>query len=256
MISSGKQRGAQLELKDVVMAYGDRVVTEPISIEVPAGKTLSIIGPSGCGKTTLLRSIAHLTTPMSGGVFLDGELVTDVPNDVAVVFQQFGLFPWKTVEANIAYGLRAAGETVKAAKEGAQAFINMVGLEGFEQSYPHELSGGMQQRTGLARALAMRPRILLMDEPFGALDAQTREVLQYEVMELLKEYPATVVFVTHSIDEAVLFGDTVIILKDRPSRILEQIDIDLPSDRNRLITSTPEFFLYREKIWDLVMRGE
>ena len=244
---------ARVELRDVGMQFGERVVTQNINLVVPAGDVLSIVGPSGCGKTTLLRAIAGLLQPAEGSVYVGDESVEKTPEGVAMVFQQFGLFPWKTVEANVAYGLRARGVTARTAIQETRHLIEMVGLSGFEKSYPHQLSGGMQQRTGLARALAVQPRVLLMDEPFGALDAQTREVLQYEMLRLRAEYSATMIFVTHSIEEAVLFGDRVAVLGGRPSSVLELIDINLPKPRDRSVSRSAEFLDLREHIWSLVM---
>ncbi|WP_213453794.1 ABC transporter ATP-binding protein [Rhizomonospora bruguierae] len=246
-------RAAQVELRDVGMRFGEREVTRGIDLVVPAGQVLSIVGPSGCGKTTLLRAIAGLLTPARGAVVVDGETVQATPDGVAMVFQQFGLFPWKTVEANVAYGVRVRGASKRSALQQTRHLIDMVGLGGFEKAYPHQLSGGMQQRAGLARALAVQPRVLLMDEPFGALDAQTREVLQYEMLRLRQEYSATMIFVTHSIDEAVLFGDRVAVLGGRPSSVLELIDIGLPKPRDRAVSRSPEFLDLREHIWGLVM---
>ena len=244
-----------VELRDVSMSFGERVVTHDINVTVPAGDVLSIVGPSGCGKTTLLRAVAGLLRPASGSVLLGGVPIDATPEGVAMVFQQFGLFPWKTVEANVAYGLRVRGMSERNAVKETRHLVEMVGLSGFEKSYPHQLSGGMQQRAGLARALAVRPRVLLMDEPFGALDAQTREILQYEMLRLRGEYSATMIFVTHSIEEAVLFGDRVAVLGGRPSSVLELIDINLPKPRDRSISRSAEFLDLREHIWGLVMGG-
>jgi NitT/TauT family transport system ATP-binding protein len=247
---------ARVSLNDVTMSFGDRIVTNAITIDVPAGKVLSIVGPSGCGKTTLLRSIAGLLTPASGEVLLDSSPVHGTPQGLAMVFQQFGLFPWKTVEANIAYGLRTRGMSARDAVAEIKDLVDLVGLAPFAKSYPHQLSGGMQQRAGLARALAVRPRVLLMDEPFGALDAQTREVLQYEMLRLREEYSATMIFVTHSIDEAVLFGDRVAVLGGRPSTVMEMIEVDLTKPRDRAVSRSAGFLDLREHIWSLVMGNE
>jgi NitT/TauT family transport system ATP-binding protein len=236
------------------MCFGALRVTDEIDIEMRPGEVLSIVGPSGCGKTTLLRAVAGLQAPKSGEVRIDGVPVAGASAEgVSMVFQHFGLFPWKTVEANISYPLVVQGVRKRDAILQTRRLLEMVGLTGFESSYPHQLSGGMQQRTGLARALAINPRVLLMDEPFGALDAQTREILQFEVLDLLSASEITTLFVTHSIEEAVLFGDRIAVLRGKPSQIVELIDVNLPKPRNRSIMSTPDFARLREQVWNLVM---
>ena len=169
------------------------------------------------------------------------------------MFQQFGLFPWKTVYANVAYGLRMAGVSKDEIARRVPAFINLVGLGGFEAAYPYQMSGGMQQRCGLARALAVEPSVLLMDEPFAAVDAQTREILQFELLRIWESRPTTMVFVTHSIEEAVLLGDRVLVLRGRPSHIDEVIKIDLPRPRNRETLRSPRFADLRECVWATLM---
>jgi len=192
--------------------YGDRTVMSGVSFDVGTCEIVSIVGPSGCGKTTLLRCVAGLTPPSGGAVSIAGHVVTEPPEGVGVVFQHFGLFPWKTVSGNVAYGLTVRGMPRRETEPRVRELIGMVGLEGFEHAYPHQLSGGMQQRAGLARALAIEPRLLLMDEPFASLDAQTRDLLQLEMLRILDQRPTATIFVTHSIDEAVLMGDRVVIL--------------------------------------------
>lgn len=248
--------GATVEIDGVTMKFGELVVSQDINLSIPPGEILSIVGPSGCGKTTMLRAVAGLIPPAAGSVRIDGERVSKTPDGVAMVFQHFGLFPWKTVEANVAYALRISGVAKKKSLGKARELIQMVGLSGFEESYPHQLSGGMQQRTGLARALAVRPRLLLMDEPFGALDAQTREVLQFELLRIWQERPVTMLFVTHSIDEAVLFGNRVAVLKGHPSGVAEVVKVDLPTHRDRAVTTMPEYLALREHVWSLVMAGD
>ncbi len=170
-----------------------------------------------------------------------------------MVFQHFGLFPWKTVFDNVAYGLKLAGATRAQIDEKIPEFIKLVGLSGFERYYPYQISGGMQQRCGLARALAVQPRVLLMDEPFGAVDAQTREILQFEMLRIWESRPTTMVFVTHAIDEAVLMGDRVLVLKGRPSSVHEIIEVDLPRPRNRATLLLPRFAELREHVWSSLM---
>ncbi len=182
------------------------------------------------------------------------ERVTEPIAGVAMVFQHFGLFPWKTVYENVAYGLRMAGSPKADIERKVPDFIGLVGLTGFEKAYPYQMSGGMQQRCGLARALAIEPNVLLMDEPFAAVDAQTREILQFELLRIWEERPTAMVFVTHSIEEAVLMGDRVIVLKGRPSSIHETITIDLPQPRTRETLREPRFAELREQVWSNLMR--
>jgi NitT/TauT family transport system ATP-binding protein len=171
----------------------------------------------------------------------------------AMVFQHFGLFPWKTVHANVAYGLRLAGASRAEVRERVPAFIHLVGLKGFEDAYPYQLSGGMQQRCGLARALAVDPDVLLLDEPFAAIDAQTREILQFELLRIFGLRPTTMIFVTHSIEEAVLMGDRVVVLKGRPSTVTEVVEVTLPRPRTRETLASPRFAELREHVWKTLM---
>ena len=170
-----------------------------------------------------------------------------------MVFQHFGLFPWKTVSANVGYGLRLAGASKEQIAERVPYFIKLVGLAGFENAFPYQLSGGMQQRCGLARALAIEPRVLLMDEPFAAVDAQTREILQFELIRIWQMRPTTMVFVTHSIEEAVLMGHRIVVLKGRPSSVYEVIEVDLPHPRGRSTLAHPRFATLREHVWSTLM---
>jgi NitT/TauT family transport system ATP-binding protein len=236
----GKRYGALEVFRDVNLDVGDREI-------------VAIVGPSGCGKTTLLRCIDGLITPSSGKIDIDGAEVTTPPPGVAMVFQQFGLFPWKTVFANVAYGLRLAGVSKAEIRERVPRFIKLVGLAGFENAYPYQLSGGMQQRCGLARALAIEPSVLLMDEPFAAVDAQTREILQFELLRIWQLRPTSMVFVTHSIEEAVLMGHRVVVLKGRPAAVFEVIDVDLPHPRTRATLTHPRFAALREHVWTTLM---
>jgi NitT/TauT family transport system ATP-binding protein len=195
-------------------------------------EVVCLLGPSGCGKTTLLRVVDGLIAPDEGEVAIDGRPVTGPRPDVAMVFQQFALFPWKRLRQNIAYGLELRGGPRAEVAPVVARYIRMVGLAGFEQAYPFQLSGGMQQRAGLARALAVNPSVLLMDEPFGSLDAQTRETMQEELGHILAREPKTVLFVTHSIDEAIVLGDRIIVMSHRPGRIRETLAVDLPRPRD------------------------
>jgi NitT/TauT family transport system ATP-binding protein len=227
------------------------VVFEGLDLDIAEGETLCILGPSGCGKTTLLRAM-HGLLPLDGGtVVISNQNVTRPRRDVAMVFQHFGLFPWKTVASNVGYGLELAGMAERDRRDRVARYIEMVGLNGFEASFPYQLSGGMQQRVGLARALAMQPRVLLMDEPFGALDAQTRETLQDELLRIWERTGApTMVFITHSIEEAIALGDRVVVLSPRPARIREIVKIDIPRPRTvQRVIEHPGFVELREKCW-------
>jgi NitT/TauT family transport system ATP-binding protein len=233
--------------------YGALEVFRDVSIEVGDREIVSVVGPSGCGKTTLLRCIDGLIPPSSGVVQVGGAQVSSPPAGVAMVFQQFGLFPWKTVFANVAYGLKLAGVPKAEIRETVPRFIKLVGLAGFEEAYPYQLSGGMQQRCGLARALAIEPNVLLMDEPFAAVDAQTREILQFELLRIWQMRPVSMVFVTHSIEEAVLMGHRVVVLKGRPAGVHEIIDVDLQHPRSRATLTHPHFAALREHVWTTLM---
>ena len=205
---------------------GTVVAFRQLSLDIKRDEILCIVGPSGCGKTTFLRCIAGLTELSTGALKVDGKEVKGPPDGVAMVFQHFGLLPWKTVYDNAAFGLAMAGASAATIKERVTHYLDLVGLSGFEKHYPYQLSGGMQQRVGLVRALAMNPSVLLMDEPFAALDAQTREILQEELLQLMErpEERKTMVFITHSIDEALLLGDRIAVMSARPGRIKEMLD--------------------------------
>jgi NitT/TauT family transport system ATP-binding protein len=233
--------------------YGQRDVFSEVSFDVKAGEIVSIVGPSGCGKTTLLRCVVGLMRPTSGTVYISEDAVVDPPEGVAMVFQHFGLFPWKTVAANVAYGLTVRGTSKKDAAPRVQKLIELVGLAGYEKSYPYQLSGGMQQRAGLARALAIEPSVLVMDEPFAALDAQTRDVLQLELLRIWDTRRAAMMFVTHSIDEAVLMGDRIVILRGRPSSIFDIVDVGIPRPRGRDTVDSERFRTVRDYVWRAVM---
>jgi NitT/TauT family transport system ATP-binding protein len=233
--------------------FGLLEVFRDIDLRVGEAEILALVGPSGCGKTTLLRCIDGLIPVSEGAIYIDGQKVEKPRQGVAMVFQHFGLFPWKTVSDNVGYGLKMAGVSKSEIKERVPEFIKLVGLEGFESAYPYQLSGGMQQRAGLARALAVEPRVLLMDEPFGSLDAQTRELLQLELLRIWDRNRVAMVFVTHSIDEAVLLGDRVAVLKGRPAGVHELIDVDLPRPRERSTSAHPRFRELREHVWTQLM---
>jgi NitT/TauT family transport system ATP-binding protein len=229
---------------------------ENVNIDIAAGEFLTIVGPSGCGKTTLLDILAGLAQPTEGSLHIDGLQAQGPSLSRAIVFQQYALLPWRTALSNIEFSLEAKGGLSRREKrERAQHYISLVGLDGFEQRYPHELSGGMKQRVAIARSLAYEPSILLMDEPFGALDAQTRELLQEELITLWRRTGITVVFITHSIDEAVYLGQRVAVMTSRPGRIKSIISVDLPRENVDDIRSHPDFAKYRHQVWQL-LHGE
>ncbi|MGB2728074.1 MAG: ABC transporter ATP-binding protein [Halobacteriota archaeon] len=227
----------KLELRNVMRVFnseeGKIKALEDINLNVKPNEFLCIIGPSGCGKTTLLRLIAGLDHPNSGEIILDGKEVKEPSPDRGMVFQEFSLFPWRTVIKNVTFGLEILGIDKEEQYRIAEKYIELVGLKGFENCYPYELSGGMKQRVAIARALAMDPSILLMDEPFGSVDAQTRNILQEELLEIWKRTKKTVLFVTHSVDEAVYLADRVAVMSARPGRIIECMDIDIARPRKR-----------------------
>ncbi|MCW4603060.1 ABC transporter ATP-binding protein [Janibacter hoylei] len=226
---------------------------EDISLTVPAGEFVTLVGPSGSGKTTLLDLLGGLSTPTSGEVLVDGTPVTGPGLDRGVVFQQYALFPWRTALANVTFGLEQLPLTRKERTERAREYLALVGLSGSEDRLPHELSGGMKQRVAIARSLAYEPGILLMDEPFAALDAQTREQLQDELLRIWRTTGTTAVFITHGIEEAVYLGQRVAILSSRPGRLKQVVDIDLGDrDGERDLRSDPDFVGYRHQIWSLL----
>jgi len=240
---------ARLVVENAAVRYGDLAVIADVSLEVGSSEIVSIVGPSGCGKTTLLRCVGGLTLLNGGEIRIDGQVVDKPLPSVSMVFQHFGLFPWKNLWNNIAYGLKLRGAPREEIERRVTAAIELVGLGGFEKSYPHQLSGGMQQRAGLARALVMEPRLLLMDEPFSAIDAQTREQLQFELLRIWDSRPTAMMFVTHAIDEAVLMGDRVVVLAGRPAHIRAVRKVDLPRPRDRSVVSSRSFINLRDQVW-------
>jgi NitT/TauT family transport system ATP-binding protein len=244
-----------LEVTDVTRGYGSHVAIENVSLRVDEGELVSIVGPSGCGKSTLLRCIAGLIQPTSGKVVLNGTPVTAVPEGMAVVFQDYSrsLYPWMSVAANVALPLRRTASGRAARKEAALAALESVGLEKFAGRYPWQLSGGMQQRVAIARALACDPVLLLMDEPFGSVDAQTREDLEDLVLRVRDERKITILVVTHDIDESVYVGDRVIVLTPGPGHVRAEVAVDLPSPRDQIATKElPEFAHLRAEVSRLV----
>ncbi|MGC1466409.1 MAG: ABC transporter ATP-binding protein [Pseudolabrys sp.] len=227
-------------------------VLDDVSFSVKRGEFFVIVGPSGCGKSTLLRIIQGLETPDEGIITLAGRPLSGPSSDRGFVFQQDSLYPWRTVLQNVILGLEIMGRPRASAVERAMSLIELVGLKGFEKHYPRELSGGMRQRVNLARALAIDPQMLLMDEPFAALDALTRETMQQELLRIAAAANKTVLFITHQIDEAVLLADRVLVMSARPGRVLETIPIELPRPRALSIKRSAPFQAFVDRIWNLV----
>ncbi len=223
---------------------------DDFDIDVNEGEFLSIVGPSGCGKSSFLNVLLGLIKPESGDLTMRGKPISGPGTDRAMVFQDFGLLPWRTVQSNTELGLELKGVPLETRRTTSQHFIEMVGLSGFENHYPHELSGGMKQRVGLARALATDPDVLLMDEPFAALDAQTRDIMQAELLRIWQEARKTVLFVTHQIEEAVYLSDRVIVMTKRPGRTKRIFDIPLPRPRDYEMRVTPQFNDLKLEIWN------
>lgn len=227
-----------------------------VNLEVREAEFLAVVGPSGCGKSTLLNIIGGHVRPTLGLVTVDGLPVTGPSKWVGMVFQNFGLFPWRTVAGNVEFGPQVVGLPAAECRDLARRYIRLVGLERFVNAYPKELSGGMKQRVALARALANDPEILLMDEPLGSLDAQTRETLQDEVARIWADTRKTIIFVTHNIDEAVILGDRVAVMTGPPGRVIELIEVDLPGSREPAARRySPRLLEYKSHIWDLIRRA-
>ena len=251
--SQGK---GHIEIKDVSITFGSgptaHRAVETTSIDIKAGEFVCILGPSGCGKSTLMNAIAGYEKPTTGEVTVDGVKVEKPGPDRGMVFQQYSLLPWKTVYENVAFGPKMAGASRTGAGSTANTFLELVGLKKFGNRYPAELSGGMQQRVGIARALANYPSVLLMDEPFGALDAQTRLMMQESLLQIWRKFGTTVVFVTHDVDEAVFLSDRVLIMSAAPGKIIEDLRIDLPRPRSTDMAATPEYMKARRFCLDTI----
>jgi len=248
---------AKIVIRNLTKTYsgGEVVALQDINLDVEPYESLCILGPSGCGKTTLLRIIDCLISRDCGEVLLDGTAVTQPRPDVAMVFQHFGLFPWKRLDENIAYGLELRGSPKPEIETTVARYLDLMGLKDFAKSYPHQLSGGMQQRAGLARALAINPSLLLMDEPFGALDAQTRELMQEELLRILDSEKKAMIFVTHSIDEAILLGDRIVMMSRRPGRIREIVPVNIPRPRKIIsVRAHPRYIELRNSLWEALTR--
>ncbi|MEX2147517.1 MAG: ABC transporter ATP-binding protein [Candidatus Rokuibacteriota bacterium] len=231
--------------------YGDLHALEDIEVTVESEQFVAVLGPSGCGKSTLLNMIAGLLSPTAGAIYLEGAL-RQGRTSTAMVFQEFALFPWRTVQANVEFGLEEAGLDAAERAVRARRYIDLTGLTGFEARYPHQLSGGMRQRVGIARALAVDPAVLLMDEPFSALDAQTRQLMQEELLAIWERTRQTIVYVTHNISEAVYMADRVVVLSRRPGRVLADIAVALERPRVESMIGEPAFVHAVERIWSLI----
>jgi NitT/TauT family transport system ATP-binding protein len=248
----------KLQARDVTIHYWLERSNRPfqavdgITLDVRDGEFLSIVGPSGCGKTTFLNAVDGLVPISGGSLTLNGQEITKPGRDRAMVFQQPSLLPWRTVLGNVTYGLELQGRPKAASREAGQRFIELVGLHGFEHAYPSELSGGMQQRVNLARALAIDPEMLLLDEPFAALDAQTRELMQLELLRVWAETGKTALFITHDIKEAIYLADRVVVMSARPGRVREILHIDLPRPRPLSVKREQTFLAYEDTIWSSI----
>ena len=235
----------RLILKGVTRKFNGFLAVSGVNLEVADGEFVCLLGPSGCGKTTLLRMAAGLDAPTDGELLLDDNKIEGVNKECGFVFQEYVLFPWRTVKGNIEFGPEVKGMQKEERERISQHYIDLVGLKGFEKHYPHELSGGMKQRVGIARAYANNPKLLLMDEPFGALDAQTRNLMQGELLRIWENEHISALFVTHSVDEAVYLADRVVVLSARPGTVKEIFDITLPRPRVR---TSPEANVFRDAI--------
>ena len=251
MAEGGNPMVGNIQIQNVNKSFDEVHVLNNFSLDIEPGSFVSLIGPSGCGKSTLLRIIGGLEKSYEGAVLLDGEKISKAGSDRGFAFQGSNLFPWLTVKGNVAFGLKAR-KIYKEKKQDVNEIINLVGLSGFENSYPHQISGGMQQRASLARALVGHPKVLLLDEPLGALDAFTRMNLQDEILRIKKENNMTMLMVTHDVDEAIYMSDRVVVMSARPSKVEAVIDIELPKPRARIQDA---FAIYRNKILEILNYG-
>ena len=246
----------KLKIDNVYKEYqgrnGKTIALNGVSLDIKENEFICVVGPSGCGKSTLLNIIAGLLEPTSGTVSLDGKVIEGTGVERGVVFQQYALFPWRTVLKNVMFPLEMKKVPKAEAEAIARKYIKSVGLEGFEKSFPKELSGGMKQRVAIARAYAANPEVLLLDEPFGALDAQTRVQLQSELLETWEKEKKTCFFITHDVDEAVILAQRVIIMSARPGRIKKIVDIDIPYPRTQATKTDPRFLELKTEIWNQV----
>ncbi|MDF1656147.1 MAG: ABC transporter ATP-binding protein [Verrucomicrobiales bacterium] len=251
-----KERPVVLSVDDLTKVFpsrnGDVTALKSVDFEVYRREFMCVIGPSGCGKSTLIRILAGLETETSGAVLLDGNPVAGPGPDRGMVFQSYTLFPWLTVKQNVMFGPKMAGHKEAGVEADARQWIELVGLSQFENSYPHQLSGGMKQRVAIARALANRPRILLMDEPFGALDAQTRAQMQSYLLQIWRNLDITILFITHDLDEAIYLADRILVLKANPGEVDEILEVPVPRPRNLDQFIEPEFIATKHHINQLI----
>lgn len=238
-------RTGRIAVQAVAKDFGDLSVIEPLTFSIEASRIVAILGPSGCGKSTLLRIIAGVELPSEGTVVANGVEVHGPGRDRILIFQQDGLFPWRTLYRNVSYGLELAGEAADCTRNKVLSMLRMVGLEEFSGYFPHQLSGGMRQRVAIARALVLDPKILLMDEPYGSLDAITRMKMHWELLRLWEDSGKTILLVTHDIDEALFLSDRVVVLSDRPARMIADLPVDLPRPRER---TDPRYDALRRKL--------
>lgn len=253
---AGETRNLKVKIDQIQKTFdsrnGEVVALNGIDLDIYENEFVTVVGPSGCGKSTLLNIIAGLEKPTSGVVSCDGKEITGTGTERGVVFQQYALFPWLTVKGNVEFGLKLQGIKGEDADEVARKYIKLVDLQDFVNHYPKELSGGMKQRVAIARAYAANPSVLLMDEPFGALDAQTRTQLQEELLHTWESEQKTCFFITHDVEEAILLGGKVVIMSARPGRIKEVVDINIPYPRNQETRMTEEFLRMKNYIWGQV----
>ncbi|MGD9877384.1 ABC transporter ATP-binding protein [Desulfococcus sp.] len=231
---------------------GEVTALKDLSLDIRDGEFLVIVGASGCGKSTLLNLVAGFDSATHGEVLLDGRPVTGITPECGMIFQQYALFPWKTVQENVEFGLKMKRMPKSEREERAAKFIELVGLNGFERTYPHHLSGGMKQRVSIARSLANDPQVMLLDEPFAALDAMTRQVLQEQLVRIYEKHRKTIIFITHSIDEALLLSSSIVVMTARPGRIAQEITNDLPHPRNADVQLSERYLELKRHIWSSV----
>ena len=253
---AGNHSAVKVHIDHVVKKFngrnGEMVALNGVDMDIHENEFICVVGPSGCGKSTLLNIIGGLETPTEGKVLVDGAEVTGPGPDRGIVFQQYALFPWLTVEKNVQFGLKLQGKSKEEAEELAHKYLKMVDLEGFAKAYPKELSSGMKQRVAIARAYAVNPKVLLMDEPFGALDAQTRTQLQQELLNTWEKEQKTCFFITHDVEEAIILAQRVVIMCARPGRVKEIVDIDIPYPRDQETKMSPRFLELKNHIWSQV----
>ena len=253
---AGNHSAVKVHIDHVVKKFngrnGEMVALNGVDMDIHENEFICVVGPSGCGKSTLLNIIGGLETPTEGKVLVDGAEVTGPGPDRGIVFQQYALFPWLTVEKNVQFGLKLQGKSKEEAEELAHKYLKMVDLEGFAKAYPNQLSGGMKQRVAIARAYAVNPKVLLMDEPFGALDAQTRTQLQQELLNTWEKEQKTCFFITHDVEEAIILAQRVVIMCARPGRVKEIVDIDIPYPRDQETKMSPRFLELKNHIWSQV----